>query len=969
MNRRKGKKRIAHLWTISVAVLIILAGFTGSAYCWDHERTHKEHLTGEALNLLKDPKWNKEYSPEIWDETFGYASYIMHGAMDEDLPCELFAVQEGAYDMIPFVGPAIREALIAIRDRPRDQAMRIITQDLRSNNHYGHAIAKGVGLTCSALYMGDNDTDPLKWAKTNLFLDPEEEFKGGSYWWNKGWNKDYGNMLLGIDVSKQGWSAEDLDNGNMSWEKAINRYGYNFGAKQLAYYTLGFVLHLLQDMGEPEHVHDDPHGGSSYTGFEKYMAENWDKEDNIKSSLTNLRPWQPKDTGTQGGSFSDIDDYFDRLGKISYSATRFKGYINDPTKIEEGSDLDKMFDLHYIIDPSTEEIVWMLTNKRTALADSHSPYRYRPLSFGKDPPGHKGGDGGEWWPTSRELENCPDYSKKLLRDAEGYYYIELSDDLPFKDVSKPWPFFSNRNLYPMAYLPTPLKDVKEEFGRWITGPLNGKTHLYQILAKNLARPVVEYSAGLIQHYFDIVNHPPYVKSVEVKQGNVRYYAQWYDMPEERNENKTVSDVGKRGLNTLIEPSYFSTFRPGEILVTITFSEPVDNLKVEISGAHETGEWMPAPEDVTWTGLFEIYKDGPQSEALKIKIEARDRNRHYEDEDITKDGQLDKEPETPAKRRVTGKGTYTWGDTYQPGLDEKHVLQVRREVATIRKIEPRGPVLPGKIVVGFRPSDRTDKLLEVGKEFSLKGYLSGFTPGYYRVTARLGRNVYTLWSHVKYLGAAGVFEGRLPVPPGESQITLTSSNAGAITFKVHRPAVMDDEERVADAQKRVTQLQKELNDPKADDRTRKLAELAKAEAELAYELMSHARDEEAQRVLDSAVSHAESTENEGIQLRLSLLARLEETAYRTGDRSLLLRAGEQRLNLLQTLARQPQQNREETKRAFLEIAAAAKLLVERWIVLGGDPGTALQFWVIHLDALDASGERHAGPEYHPEWGSG
>jgi hypothetical protein len=38
-------------------------------------------------------------------------------------------------------------------------------------------------------------------------------------------------------------------------------------------------------------------------------------------------------------------------------------------------------------------------------------------------------------------------------------------------------------------------------------------------------------------------------------------------------------------------------------------------------------------------------------------------------------------------------------------------------------------------------------------------------------------------------------------------------------------------------------------------------------------------------------------------------------------------------------------------------------------LGGDPGTALQFWVIHLDALDASGERHAGPEYHPEWGSG
>lgn len=675
MDKKKGRNGIRPLKYMSLITLflcfLVLAGFAAAAYCWNHETTHKKDLTGmalELLNLVEDTTKNQEYSPEIWKE---FADFIKWGARDEDLPCLVFQLRETPSPVyyIPYVGPPIET---------------LFTHSLRANNHYGHGIVKGVGLTNSPLPMGDKDTYPLDWAKTNRDLKPEEEFNGGKDWWRGG--KPYN------------WSDKDLDNGNMSWKNAIDRYGYTRESKALAYYTLGFILHLLQDMGNPEHVHDDPHGASSINGFEIYMENNWDKEDKIKPDMTGLRPWRPKDKGVQGGLFSDIDPYFDHLGKLAYSSNRFKGFINDPKKIEKGSDLEKMFDVEeftQIYNKGPGLVLpaynpgWRLKNKPGRKGGDRSlELKYFPGLYGREPAGHKGVNSvqqeeGEFWPTSRELENI---GKKKV-DAKGYYYIELSGDLPHLS--------GKRDLYPMAYLPSPLDVVKDECKGWEKENPGGAKHLYYFIAKNMAPHIVEHSAGLIQHYFDIVNHPPYVVGVEVTQReDPKYKVYWKDLPE-------IDDATKKSGEK--DPSKYMNelLHPGETYILISFSEPVDKPKVIIStqkGAEELINLQPIMEGTVWRGYFKIPEEGPQSEKVQIIIEASDLNRHYGDEG----GQLDPNPETPARRRVSN-GGYEWkGYEYKDGGDRNHFLRVIRYPTEV-KIKSIYPIVPDMTELTLRKS--------------------------------------------------------------------------------------------------------------------------------------------------------------------------------------------------------------------------------------------------------------------------
>lgn len=195
------------------------------------EHTHKMQFTHMALELVKLSTENRQYSPEIWLTTedlirqsdnpgtrYAYAQFIEQGAWDEDFPVD--------------EGPTVLD---------RDVLWYGITLNCRANNHYRHALS-GRGLSDSPFVgLDDEDVDCLTWARTNPSFRAEEEFGEGKQW--KGFYQ---------------WTGRDVDGGNMSWERAVNRYGYHDSSKQLAYYTLGFVLHLLQDMGCPEHVHDDP---------------------------------------------------------------------------------------------------------------------------------------------------------------------------------------------------------------------------------------------------------------------------------------------------------------------------------------------------------------------------------------------------------------------------------------------------------------------------------------------------------------------------------------------------------------------------------------------------------------------------------------------------------------------------------------------------------------------------------------
>ena len=45
--------------------------------------------------------------------------------------------------------------------------------------------------------------------------------------------------------------------GNRTWERAV--YEYANGNPKEALYTLGYILHLIEDAAVPDHTRDDPH--------------------------------------------------------------------------------------------------------------------------------------------------------------------------------------------------------------------------------------------------------------------------------------------------------------------------------------------------------------------------------------------------------------------------------------------------------------------------------------------------------------------------------------------------------------------------------------------------------------------------------------------------------------------------------------------------------------------------------------
>ncbi len=99
---------------------------------------------------------------------------------------------------------------------------------------------------------------------------------------------------------------------NFTWQKAL-RY-YADGDKEQAFYSLGHVLHLLQDQAVPAHTRNDPHGaGDPYENFSKTFGAN------------NL-PAVGKPV-----VLNSLDDYFDNLS--SYTNKNF--YSKDSIGVEK----------------------------------------------------------------------------------------------------------------------------------------------------------------------------------------------------------------------------------------------------------------------------------------------------------------------------------------------------------------------------------------------------------------------------------------------------------------------------------------------------------------------------------------------------------------------------------------------------------------------------------------------------------
>lgn len=239
------------------------------------------------------------------------------------------------------------------------------------------------------------------------------------------------------------------------------------------------------------------------------------------------------------------------------------------------------------------------------------------------------------------------------------------------------------------------------------------------LARNLLMSAVRLNTGLLEFFHDIVNPPPYVRSVELRQENKpRYHAWWEDAMEERTGRhvKEIEVQNKEKNKKTKEISYEDSSYKVVVGRTLKhnsqlpgFLKPDKATTVRILFGPDPKEFDATPEKIktawvkidnvkiqgqltdggtAWVGRFTPkLADGELEKKLPIEIFAKDIHNHkanritYSSQDEVhgdKEYQLDSEPEFPAK--ATSTPPYDW-QHYRPGTDwQNHSVMVMHGVA-------------------------------------------------------------------------------------------------------------------------------------------------------------------------------------------------------------------------------------------------------------------------------------------------
>ena len=173
--------------------------------------------------------------------------------------------------------------------------------------------------------------DPIH--ERGLSYDPKinPEIPTGDWQKSKEWAEDGDNQnkltykvpatIASILTAVERWKISEITSKtDFTWREAIRHYVN--GDTEQAFFTLGHILHLIQDTSVPDHTRNDPHPGDSpYENFAgKYNLSNVDKNltDKLKTkSLIELKK---------------LDEYFNGLAK--YSSNNF--YSKDTIGIQTG---------------------------------------------------------------------------------------------------------------------------------------------------------------------------------------------------------------------------------------------------------------------------------------------------------------------------------------------------------------------------------------------------------------------------------------------------------------------------------------------------------------------------------------------------------------------------------------------------------------------------------------------------------
>ncbi|HEX2712079.1 MAG TPA: hypothetical protein VHM88_07635, partial [Candidatus Acidoferrales bacterium] len=178
---------------------------------------------------------------------------------------------------------------------------------------------------------------------TNHFFDPQTKLGLPANWYTKAWM----DWIQGHIMSRQSfcgppkgtrymnaldWARDGMPSGDekLDWHGAIEAYDYS--GKLRAYEALGHVLHLLQDLGQPDHARNRPHPCNLITVPPTFVGSYealWQTLSSPPSSSPSAPPKAQWRKGSTPQTFKTLDEAFIGLAKISQStehnADRFDG--------------------------------------------------------------------------------------------------------------------------------------------------------------------------------------------------------------------------------------------------------------------------------------------------------------------------------------------------------------------------------------------------------------------------------------------------------------------------------------------------------------------------------------------------------------------------------------------------------------------------------------------------------------------
>lgn len=446
-------KKITAFFTVSLLVFSMsIVPYQNTTYAYSSD-VH-EYLTEEALKFLKTK------NPEAYDEMKTYLYDLRKGAYDEDA-----------------IGPDLNEKI--------DTYWRPFRHFYRITDGLGYL--DGGERSISSLFSDPNTSSDFSNTSTDIFhIDVNLS--------------DY--VLADAPDNRRYPNAYEWASGNEilnkhDFQDAVD--AYKAGNKKEAYYTLGFVLHLIEDMSVPEHTqlesHNDdpfPTGGlEEGSGYEQFIADQYSgvSENNCSSNkLRNyLHPFctppgveDPFHAQSVDPVFSYYDDvlsgytnlkqYFDSMATLGYYRNRFKATLN-PTTGKATDELANMFEISHVSGNT-----WMIFS---------------------DVGLWSGGDTVKttdtWWETTK-FDGNP--------DASGWYYIENSyNKLDLQGKTKPKVYKKDWYNYAeteMKKTPT-QRFITANTGQYVQNT-EGKV-LADIMAEDLIPLSVQHAAGIMDLFW------------------------------------------------------------------------------------------------------------------------------------------------------------------------------------------------------------------------------------------------------------------------------------------------------------------------------------------------------------------------------------------------------------------------------------------------------------------------------------